>query len=310
MLVSVLIPTFNVAKLLVEAIHSVLAQTLDDFELIVIDDGSTDDTAQRVAQIEDSRIRYLYKTNGGSMSARNAGLKAARGQYIAQLDADDLWPPNYLEVMIARLQHSEHGLAYCPWDKSFPDGSLRRRVQSPACVSGAVSDKLFMGIFLSLVGTVVKRETLENFFFDEGLQVAGDVDGLLRLSLRTTFLHVPDVAFLYRARSGSLSFNQANARCHMLRVLERFYFRLGGMEHVPRDKALKRLSDVSLRAAKGFLEAGNYRAARFLCRYAFQYTPGRPKAAARWLQAALPWRRQAQSQWQMLPPLPDEIIHG
>ena len=93
--VSVVIPTFNRADLVVEALGSVFAQTLDDLEAILVDDGSTDGTAERVRErfAGESRLRVLEKPNGGASSARNRGLDVARGRYVAFLDSDDLYLP-------------------------------------------------------------------------------------------------------------------------------------------------------------------------------------------------------------------------
>jgi len=96
---SVIIPLYNKAKYIKKTIQSVLNQTFRNFELIIINDGSTDDSLQIVENISDNRTRIINKPNGGVSSARNLGIKIARYNYIALLDADDLWMPNYLEEM-------------------------------------------------------------------------------------------------------------------------------------------------------------------------------------------------------------------
>ena len=121
--VSVILPTYNRDRLLKRSIKSVLRQTRPDFELIVIDDASTDDTEKVVRSFEDSRIVYLkrtvnhlehYRRTGEPDNPRNDGLRAAGGRYIAYLDSDDFWRSNLLEVMVDYLdRHPEVGLAYC-----------------------------------------------------------------------------------------------------------------------------------------------------------------------------------------------------
>src|SRR5262245_24730960 len=96
-LVSVVIPTFNRAHLITGAIESVLAQTLPPLEIIVVDDGSTDDTPERLAPYLD-RIVFLGQENRGVSAARNAGIQAARGNLIAFLDSDDVWHPRKIEI--------------------------------------------------------------------------------------------------------------------------------------------------------------------------------------------------------------------
>jgi glycosyltransferase involved in cell wall biosynthesis len=103
MKVTVLIPTYNYGRFIAEAIRSVQAQTLQDFEIIVVDDGSTDDTQAVLAGFDEPRLRVVRIPNSGVAVARNTGLEQARGQYIAQLDADDRWRPTMLERTVALL---------------------------------------------------------------------------------------------------------------------------------------------------------------------------------------------------------------
>lgn len=99
---SVIIPAYNAAPYIQHSINSVLAQTVTDFEIVVVDDGSTDDTKVVVSSITDPRIRYVYQENGGVSAARNTGIQNANGDYICFLDADDLWKPHHLET-VSRL---------------------------------------------------------------------------------------------------------------------------------------------------------------------------------------------------------------
>ncbi|MGH8106872.1 MAG: glycosyltransferase family 2 protein, partial [Arenimonas sp.] len=101
--VSIIIPAYNLAPYIAETLDSVFAQTCRDFEIIVINDGSTDDTEERIAPYR-NRIVYIRQENRGVMAARNVGLQAARGRYIALLDGDDLWLPNFLEVLVGMLE--------------------------------------------------------------------------------------------------------------------------------------------------------------------------------------------------------------
>ena len=118
-MISVVIPTYNRAGKLVEAVQSVFSQTYSDYEIIISDDGSTDNTAEIIQQFGDSRVRYLKNEHSGLPSvARNIALKAAEGKYIAFLDSDDLWLPDKLKEQVAVLdKHPEVGLvcsnAYC-----------------------------------------------------------------------------------------------------------------------------------------------------------------------------------------------------
>ena len=102
--VSCVLPVFNGANFLAEAIRSVLDQTFSDFELIVVDDGSTDNSAEIAASFQDSRIKILKQTNAGIVAALNAGLQVARGKYIARMDADDISVPNRFEKQVEYLE--------------------------------------------------------------------------------------------------------------------------------------------------------------------------------------------------------------
>ena len=102
-LVSVVIPTYNRAKVILRALDTALSQTYGNLEIIVVDDGSTDDTQAVLAPYAD-RIRYLFQANQGASAARNHGINAARGKYIAFLDSDDAWLPNKLERQVALLE--------------------------------------------------------------------------------------------------------------------------------------------------------------------------------------------------------------
>src|SRR5438132_11460312 len=104
MKVSVVIPTYNRAHVVVEAIDSALAQTFPDLEVIVVDDGSSDDTASRVRGHPDPRVRYLVRPHAGVSATRNAGIAAARGTLLSFLDSDDLWRPDKLAREVAFLE--------------------------------------------------------------------------------------------------------------------------------------------------------------------------------------------------------------
>ncbi|MEM4724269.1 MAG: glycosyltransferase family A protein, partial [Candidatus Hadarchaeum sp.] len=101
--VSVIIPCYNHGHYLPCAVNSVMAQTFADWEAIIVDDGSTDNTREVAAQFTDSRVRYIYQDNRGLAAARNTGIRAAQGEYLAFLDADDEWEPTFLEACVAAL---------------------------------------------------------------------------------------------------------------------------------------------------------------------------------------------------------------
>lgn len=103
-LFSVVIPAYNAEKYIGLTLRGVFAQTIDDFEIVVVNDGSTDNTAELLGAVRDSRLRVIHRENGGECVARNHGLREARGKYIAFLDSDDVWQPNHLEQALAFME--------------------------------------------------------------------------------------------------------------------------------------------------------------------------------------------------------------
>ena len=129
--VSIILPTYNRVGSVQAAIHSVLAQTYIDYELIVVDDGSTDETASHVREIADPRLIYvLHPQNKGAAAARNTGMRMARGDYIAFLDSDDTWHPQKLEVQVEFLKNSPDQVGGCvtSYRLVFEDHSVIREI--------------------------------------------------------------------------------------------------------------------------------------------------------------------------------------
>ncbi|MBE9475318.1 MAG: glycosyltransferase family 2 protein, partial [Chloroflexi bacterium] len=121
--ISVLIPCYNYGHYLEYALESVTSQSYQNWEAIVIDDGSTDDTPQVTTQFDDPRIRYIYQDNRGLSAARNTGLRSAQADLIALLDADDIWQAEYLAKMVTKLKmHPDAVAAYCGYQYIDQDG--------------------------------------------------------------------------------------------------------------------------------------------------------------------------------------------
>ena len=244
-LVSVIIPTYNRSSLVVEAVDCVLRQTMKDVEVIVVDDGSTDDTCAVIKAIGDPRIRYFYKENGGVSTARNLGMEHATGEYLCFLDSDDLWPANFLEVMLEALRgNPEYGAAYCAREILYPDG---RRVQSGRTKyskSGWITADLFAKMFVQTSTLCFRRKAIKGFCFDPLLLNAQDVDMWLRLSTKIQYLFVPSVQIVYRALHSVSPRTNLRSNGNKILILERFYFRLGGHKLIGRIAAYRAISSV------------------------------------------------------------------
>ncbi len=167
---SVVIPTYNRRDLVVDAVGSVLRQSFDDFEILVIDNGSTDDTGERIGALSDPRIRYVWREGSGSPAApRNQGLRLATGEWVAFLDSDDLWKPNKLEI-VARAARSGAYQAVSHW-QGITDLAGNYRCTVRTDFSGPVDYKRFLLAENTLVtsGVAVERRflTRHNLFFSE-----------------------------------------------------------------------------------------------------------------------------------------------
>src|SRR6267143_1280624 len=110
-LISVIIPTYNRERFVIKAIDSILNQTVKDYEIIVIDDGSTDGT-RTALEAYSKKIRYIYQENAGVSSARNAGIKKAQGEWMAFLDSDDEWTKDYLSTQMAHIRKYPHAVVH------------------------------------------------------------------------------------------------------------------------------------------------------------------------------------------------------
>jgi len=186
-LVSVIIPTFNRANLIGRAIKSVLAQTYRDFELIIVDDGSTDDTRQVVASFADKRIRYLrHEHNQGQNPALNTGVRAAKGQFIAFLDSDDEWLPTYLErVLEVFAQDRTMGMVYTWTCGVSRNGKLVESNYYFHLQGSVYKEALAQGYIASMDALVVTRECIERLGtvpFDPDFVVCQDNDFCLRVA--------------------------------------------------------------------------------------------------------------------------------
>jgi glycosyltransferase involved in cell wall biosynthesis len=221
--VSVVIPTYNSAASLREAIESVLGQTYLDFEVIVIDDGSTDDT-ERVVRSFGDRVCYVSQRNSGAGAARNQGIRTSRGSYVAFLDSDDLWVPSKLEDQIPLLDRDpEIGLVYSDWAVVAEQGEdVPSYLRNLPAASGYVFDGLVQCGFILTSGTVVRRSCLDEVgYFDETLSIAQDYDLWLRICYRWKVELVNKPLAIKRNRDGNLSSNLPKTAAERIMLFEK-----------------------------------------------------------------------------------------
>jgi len=257
-LISVIVSAYNVEPFLAETLASIQRQTYREFEVIVVDDGSTDRTSEIARQFveKDARFILLRQKNAGTAAARNAALKQARGEWIAFLDADDVWLPEKLAAQLNLLKQkpranllftdyflwdgqNDFGRRYSDPDK-FPDGDVGRRL-------------IFFNLFC-ISTVIIKREMLDTVgWFDVELLMAEDWDLWLRIAERGLCAKgVRQPMARYRIWPGQISHNTIRMCECNIRVLEKALAR-------PQRTAWRRDYERSLKIARGNLELARVR---------------------------------------------------
>lgn len=222
--VSVVIPAYNAAWCVRRAVDSVLAQDYRDYELIVVNDGSTDATAEVLAAYGDA-VRVVSKPNGGLSSARNAGIAAARGEYVAFLDADDWWLPTKLSHQIAILENQPE-LLFCSTTTMVqtPEG---QRLADWRCGRGdrpALECIFAINAYVAGSGSAVlaKREAFARAGgFDESLRSLEDIDMWMRLAALGEFACIDEPLVVIEKRTDSMSGNLDVMRTAAIQVMRK-----------------------------------------------------------------------------------------
>lgn len=194
---SVIMPCYNVAPFVAEAIHSVLRQSFRDFELIMVDDGSTDETATICSRFLGHNVHLVSQTNRGLAGARNSGIRAAKGEYIALLDSDDVWHPRKLERHLALLEaNPELGISFDPSTFMDDRGALLGIVQKPRLIGIDACHVLTRNPIGCGSAPVIRRAALDEIrfdgangdcWFDEGFRQSEDIELWVRLALTTSW---------------------------------------------------------------------------------------------------------------------------
>lgn len=222
--VSVIIPTFNRGTVIEESINSVLSQTYSDFEILVIDDGSTDNTKEIVEKIGNKKIRFIQLgKNCGACYARNVGIENAKGKYIAFQDSDDIWYPNKLEKQLAFLQRNSADMTFCQL-VSKVDGSVYgktcpRRKYRDSVVTFSEVLKNFSG---STQTFLVKKHCFETVKFDEKLPRYQDWEFLMQITQSYRVIYQAESLVLQKLRKDSISTNPQKGFIALQYVLKKY----------------------------------------------------------------------------------------
>jgi len=209
--VSVVIPSYNCARYLPAAVDSVRAQSYPDTEIIVVDDGSTDETPA-IAERYGRQIVYIRTANRGAAAARNRGIRASNGEYLAFLDADDWWEPTKLAEQVPELEKDETvGLVYTDMRVHYDDGTTLDSLLStkPLAGCGYIFDQLMQSQFVFPSTTLLRMSCVRKVGpFDESMRSLEDCDFLLRLCYRWKVALVRKPLVHRRERAGNLSSNE------------------------------------------------------------------------------------------------------
>jgi len=191
--VSIIIPTYNRAHMIGDAIQSVLNQSFQNFEIIIVDDASTDSTENIVKGFSDKRIKYIqHKVNKGGSAARNTGIKASTGKFIAFLDSDDWWHPKKLENQLSKMETSKlsPALVYTGLKQVNNEGKLIKEIIP--IFRGNIFQELLIENVVGTTSSVLLRKEIFNSvgLFDENLPSRQDLDLWLRIARKYTFDYV------------------------------------------------------------------------------------------------------------------------
>lgn len=275
LLVSIVMPTYNRASLVGQAIESVLGQDYPHWELLVVDDGSTDDTGRVLSEYRgDCRIRCFHQSNSGQATARNVGVRNARGQFVAFLDSDNRWLPHKLSTQTAYLK------ANPAVDVLYGDGEcidLAGRVlpvkPSMKRYSGQVWRQLLIDNFVAFNTAIVRVEKLTEIGgFDEQVRRGDDYDLWLRMSVGSMFHYLPGIVTQYRVEGERISTNVEGRYESNLATINRFLVAHPGLLNDLEVREAR--ARVHARFARSLATRGQMRAALRAARTAVGLTPG------------------------------------
>jgi len=223
--VSVIVPTYNHGRYILEALDSVFGQTFRDFEVIVVNDGSPDDTAEVLRPLaEAGKIRYFEQPNGGQAAARNRGLREARGEFIAYLDDDDLWPPDKLEWQVEALR-AGGDLLVVYGRVAFLGQEAAESPGAETTSTGMIHEDLCAGNRICSPGqTLIRTESLRAVDgFDAAIRGTDDWDLWLRLSEKGPFQYSSRLALVYRLHENNASRNRWSMYRNLMRVVRKHF---------------------------------------------------------------------------------------
>ena len=227
--VEIIMPAYNAAAFLPFALDSVIAQTFTDWRILLVDDGSKDDTAAIAARYGERlgpRLRYIYQENRGLPAARNTAIRQAEGEFLALLDSDDVWLPQRLEASLRPFEgQPEVGLTYGLVEGIDLHGATRGRMEPRSYPQGWVAAKIYMReMDLPCPTVTFRRRALEGIgLFDETMRATEDRDLWVRLAQRHKVACVPEIIAQYRASPQAMTTDPDRMLTAQLRFVEKHY---------------------------------------------------------------------------------------
>ncbi|NET09677.1 MAG: glycosyltransferase [Symploca sp. SIO2B6] len=225
--ISVIIPLYNAEKTIYRTLQSVLAQTIDDLEIIIINDGSTDSSLEETEKISDPRIRVYSFANAGGSVSRNRGFARSTGDFIAFLDADDQWTPDKLEAQMVALQQNPDASVAYSWTEFVDEADhviVKGQTITVTTREEAYRRLLVQNFLDSGSNPLIRREAVEAVEgFDESLQGCQDTDFYLRLAQHYAFVAVPKYQIRYRFSPNSITSNTKKLEQQGVQFLEKAF---------------------------------------------------------------------------------------
>lgn len=276
-LVSVIVPVYNRVEYVAETIESILAQTYESLELVLINDGSTDDSLAILKAYQQrfpDKIVVIDQTNQGQIAARNNGIKQASGHFIAFLDSDDLWYPEKLALQIPLFQNANIGLVYCAIENIDANGAVISTEMCDEKITDTIYEHLLVQNRMTGGSVVVTKTALDDVgLFDPAFKAAENWDLWLRVTQKYKAALVNKVLVKYRMHAGNMSKNSLL----MLEAKENIINKhsdLANDKPALRGALLKARADLAYRYGLYYSLKGDYSLARKFFKTANRFVPG------------------------------------
>jgi glycosyltransferase involved in cell wall biosynthesis len=274
-LVSAIIPVYNGSCYITKSIKSVLSQTYQNIEIIVVDDGSRDSTYEKIKPYL-GRLKYIYQKNQGASAARNKGIMNSAGEYVAFLDHDDIWLPEKIEIQINQmLEHPEIGMVHSNCGFIDADDNHLDGINWPIGAQGKCFKELFIQNKIMILTVVIRRACLDRVgFFDEGIKYCEDRELWLRLSHKFPIGYIDKCLAYYRIHDSNMSHKRVehfNYRLKMYKKMLRIYPDVWNT--VGESDVIKCIFNDTYRLANLCYKSGNYQKAVLYYLKAISWSP-------------------------------------